>query len=97
MEPRPAAAGAAFVERLLGAVRHRDLDALTACFAEDYRNETPAHPARSFAGLPRSAGIGSRSSLRFQTSPRTRHGLGTIRPSGRNGRCGVRGATASRT
>ena len=51
MEPRPAAAGAAFVERLLGAVRHRDLDALTACFAEDYRNETPAHPARSFAGL----------------------------------------------
>ena len=26
------------------------LNALVACFAPDYRNETPAHPARSFTG-----------------------------------------------
>jgi ketosteroid isomerase-like protein len=45
-----AVAGAAFIERLSGALRDHDLDALTACFADDYRNETPAHPARGFAG-----------------------------------------------
>jgi ketosteroid isomerase-like protein len=50
MESESTVAGAAFIARLLGAVRHRDLDALTACFAEDYRNETPAHPARNFVG-----------------------------------------------
>lgn len=50
MEPAPATAAADFVDRLLGAVRNADLDALTACFAEDYRNETPAHPARGFVG-----------------------------------------------
>ena len=27
-----------------------DLEALVACFAADYRNETPAHPSRSFVG-----------------------------------------------
>jgi len=27
-----------------------DLDALVACFADDYTNETPAHPARGFQG-----------------------------------------------
>jgi ketosteroid isomerase-like protein len=26
------------------------LDAVVACFAEDYRNETPVHPARGFVG-----------------------------------------------
>jgi ketosteroid isomerase-like protein len=50
MESESTVAGAAFIARLLGAVRRRDLDALTACFAEDYRNETPAHPARNFVG-----------------------------------------------
>ncbi len=40
----------AMVERLLRATNDRDLDALEACFAEDYENETPAHPARSFQG-----------------------------------------------
>jgi ketosteroid isomerase-like protein len=50
MEPTPATASADFVERLLSAVRNGDLDALTACFAEDYRNETPVHPARGFVG-----------------------------------------------
>ncbi len=41
---------AAFMERLSGAVRRHDLDALVECFAGDYRNETPAHPARDFVG-----------------------------------------------
>lgn len=40
----------ALVERLCGAVNARDLDRLEACFALDYRNETPAHPARGFSG-----------------------------------------------
>jgi ketosteroid isomerase-like protein len=40
----------ALVARLLDAVNRHDLDGLTACFAADYRNETPAHPARGFEG-----------------------------------------------
>jgi ketosteroid isomerase-like protein len=32
------------------AVNDHDLDALVDCFAEDYRNETPAHPQRGFRG-----------------------------------------------
>ncbi len=35
---------------LRAAICAHDLDALCACFARDYRNETPAHPARSFRG-----------------------------------------------
>jgi ketosteroid isomerase-like protein len=42
--------GAALLERLAGAVSRHDLDALENCFAPRYRNETPAHPARGFAG-----------------------------------------------
>jgi hypothetical protein len=38
------------VERLVRAVADRDLDAVADCFAEEYRNETPVHPARSFGG-----------------------------------------------
>jgi len=38
------------LERLLGAVNDHDLDALVACFADDYANETPAHPQRGFRG-----------------------------------------------
>jgi len=41
---------AAMVERLCRATNARDLDALVACFADDYRNETPAHPRRGFTG-----------------------------------------------
>lgn len=41
---------AALVERLRQATNAHDLDALVACFAEDYRNETPAHPERGFVG-----------------------------------------------
>ena len=45
-----AASNAAMVERLRQAVDDHDLDAVVACFTPDYRNETPAHPARGFAG-----------------------------------------------
>jgi ketosteroid isomerase-like protein len=38
------------IERLVQAANEHDLDALVACFAEDYENETPAHPARGFRG-----------------------------------------------
>lgn len=38
------------VDRLLRATNEHDLDALVGCFAEDYENETPAHPARGFRG-----------------------------------------------
>lgn len=38
------------VHALVAAVNAHDLHALTGVFAEDYRNETPAHPFRSFAG-----------------------------------------------
>jgi ketosteroid isomerase-like protein len=40
----------AVVDRLLRAVNAHDLEALVACFADDYRNETPAHPRRGFRG-----------------------------------------------
>lgn len=42
----------AMVTRLIEAVNTHDLEALTRCFAVDYRNETPAHPARGFKGQP---------------------------------------------
>lgn len=38
------------IERLTNAINDHDLDSLTACFADDYVNVTPAHPARSFTG-----------------------------------------------
>ena len=38
------------IDRLVGATNRHDLEALVACFAEDYVNETPAHPARGFRG-----------------------------------------------
>jgi ketosteroid isomerase-like protein len=38
------------IDRLVRATNEHDLDALVACFADDYRNETPVHPARSFQG-----------------------------------------------
>ncbi len=39
-----------FLDRLSGATTAHDVDALVDCFAEDYRSEAPAHPARSFVG-----------------------------------------------
>jgi ketosteroid isomerase-like protein len=47
-EPNDAAAGV--LARLERATNAHDLNALVACFAEDYRNDTPAHPERSFTG-----------------------------------------------
>jgi len=38
------------LEQLREAVDDHDLDAVVACFAADYRNETPAHPLRGFQG-----------------------------------------------
>jgi len=43
-------AAARLVDRLLEATNAHDLDALVDCFAETYRNETPAHPGRGFTG-----------------------------------------------
>jgi ketosteroid isomerase-like protein len=40
----------ALLNRLLEAVNGHDLDGLVACFADDYVNETPAHPQRGFRG-----------------------------------------------
>jgi len=38
------------VRRMLAAANRHDLEAMVAEFAEDYRNTTPVHPARSFTG-----------------------------------------------
>ncbi len=40
----------AMVDRLVDATNRHDIAALVDCFAIDYRNETPAHPARDFQG-----------------------------------------------
>ena len=40
----------AMVERLVRATNGHDVDEVAACFAEDYENETPVHPARAFRG-----------------------------------------------
>jgi ketosteroid isomerase-like protein len=37
-------------EDLLAATTAHNVDAIVACFAVDYVNETPAHPARGFRG-----------------------------------------------
>jgi ketosteroid isomerase-like protein len=39
-----------FVSKLVRATNDHDVDAVVACFAPAYRNETPVHPARSFDG-----------------------------------------------
>jgi ketosteroid isomerase-like protein len=38
------------VERLNAAMNAHDIDALVACFEEDYDSEQPAHPDRAFRG-----------------------------------------------
>jgi ketosteroid isomerase-like protein len=40
----------ALLERLRDATNAHDLEGIVACFASDYRNETPLHPARGFVG-----------------------------------------------
>jgi ketosteroid isomerase-like protein len=41
---------ATVVERLVDAINAHDLEAMVACFADDYLNEWPAHPQRGFRG-----------------------------------------------
>ena len=41
---------AEFALNLEDATNTRDVDRVVACFAEDYVNQTPAHPARGFTG-----------------------------------------------
>jgi ketosteroid isomerase-like protein len=41
---------AAVVRRLAETVNAHDLEAMVACFADDYVNVTPAHPQRGFGG-----------------------------------------------
>src|SRR6476659_2406248 len=38
------------IDRMCAATNAHDLDALVACFAEDYRLEMPVHPGRDFVG-----------------------------------------------
>ncbi len=40
----------AMLHRLHRATNDHDLEALVACFAPDYRNQTPVHPERGFTG-----------------------------------------------
>lgn len=42
--------GLELAARLRDAINKHDLDAMAGCFATDFVNETPAHPARSFRG-----------------------------------------------
>ena len=39
-----------FAQRVSAAANSHDIDRVVACFAEDYRNETPVHPSRGFVG-----------------------------------------------
>jgi len=39
-----------WLDRLVQATNAHDLDGVVACFAPDYVNITPAHPARGFVG-----------------------------------------------
>ena len=41
---------AGVLKRLECATNAHDVNAVAACFAPDYRNDTPAHPERSFTG-----------------------------------------------
>ncbi|MEO7369518.1 MAG: nuclear transport factor 2 family protein [Ilumatobacteraceae bacterium] len=41
---------ATVLDRLCEATAAHDLEGVVACFASDYRNETPAHPERGFVG-----------------------------------------------
>lgn len=41
---------AALLTRLVAAVNGHDIEGLVVCFADDYVNETPAHPQRGFRG-----------------------------------------------
>jgi len=46
----PTSSARAVIDRLVAATNDHNLDDLVGCFAPDYVNETPAHPARGFNG-----------------------------------------------
>ena len=46
----PIDGAASVLARVERAANAHDVNALAACFAPDYRNDTPAHPERSFTG-----------------------------------------------
>lgn len=50
LTPSDDTAPLAVVERLRDATNGHDIDGIVACFASDYRNSTPLHPARGFVG-----------------------------------------------
>lgn len=50
MDEHGTGSGPAMIDRLQAAVNQHDLDGVVACFALDYRNETPTHPQRGFTG-----------------------------------------------
>jgi ketosteroid isomerase-like protein len=41
----------AVIDRLTAAQNEHDLEAMLACFADDYLSEQPQHPARTFRGV----------------------------------------------
>src|SRR3954469_17004432 len=41
----------AVIDRLTAAQNARDVEAMVACFHEDYRSEQPLFPARTFVGI----------------------------------------------
>ena len=46
----PTGGGVGTLARLERATNAHDVNEVVACFAADYRNETPTHPARGFTG-----------------------------------------------
>jgi ketosteroid isomerase-like protein len=48
--PQPPGDPLAVARRLQAATNAHDLDALVACFTEDYVSEIPVHPSRTFRG-----------------------------------------------
>ena len=49
--PRPMGDPRALIDRLTAAQNEHDLEAMLACFHEDYRSEQPQYPARTFQGI----------------------------------------------
>ena len=53
-------------ERMIQAANHHDLEAMVACFAQDFRSEQPFYPERNFTGQ---AGVRKNWSFFFSTTP----------------------------
>lgn len=76
----------ATLTQLRAGIDAHDLDALVACFAPDYCNETPRAPPGAFADATRCARTGQRSSPRSPTrGPRSSAAVATAAPCGPNG------------